>query len=84
MSKICQSCAMIMNPSDHGQNSDGSISEEYCKYCFANGKFIKEETMEEKIESNIPFWLNDTDCQTADDAKAKMMGIFPFLKRWKH
>ena len=45
MSKICQSCAMIMNPSDHGQNSDGSISEEYCKYCFAHVQFIKEETM---------------------------------------
>lgn len=43
----------------------------------------KDETMEEMIESCIPFWINDSDCKTADDARNKMMKIFPNLKRWK-
>ena len=44
---VCQSCGMIMKESERGTNLDGSISEDYCKYCFTNGKFGKDETMEE-------------------------------------
>lgn len=83
MNNICQSCGMTMSKEVYGKNADGSISEEYCKYCFPNGKSGKNETMEEMIESCIPFWINDTDCQTSDDARRKMMTIFPNLKRWK-
>lgn len=83
MDNICQSCAMIMGPKDHGKNADGSVNKEYCRYCFPNGKFGKDETMEEMIESCIPFWLNDTDCKTAEDARRKMLTVFPNLKRWK-
>lgn len=83
MDNVCQSCGMFMNQNDCGKNADGSNNKEYCKYCFPNGKFEKEETMEEMIESCIPFWLNDDDCKTEDDARYKMMKIFPNLKRWK-
>lgn len=83
MGNICQSCAMIMSQNDYGKNADGTTNEEYCKYCFPNGKFGKDETMEEMIESSIRFWINDTDCKTAEDARRKMLGIFPNLKRWK-
>lgn len=83
MGNICQSCGMFMSQNDFGKNGDGSINKEYCKYCFPNGKFGKDETMEEMIESCIPFWLNDTDCKTPNDARNKMMTIFPNLKRWK-
>ena len=50
----------------------------------ASGKFGKDETMEEMIESCIPFWINNSDCKTAEDARNKMMEIFPNLKRWKN
>lgn len=83
MENICQSCAMIMSPEEYGKNADGSVNKEYCKYCFPNGRFGKDETMEEMIESCIPFWLNDTDCKTADEARSKMRSIFPSLKRWR-
>lgn len=83
MNNFCQSCAMKMSEKDYGSNADGSKNKEYCKYCFQNGKFTKEQTMEEAIESDIQFWMNDTDCKTADAARSKMMEVFPKLKRWK-
>lgn len=52
---VCQSCGMIMEENEQGTNSDGSISVDYCKYCFNDGKFGKDESMEEMIESCIPF-----------------------------
>lgn len=84
MNHICQSCGMIMNEKTYGKNEDGSVNAEYCKYCFSMGKFGKDETMEEMIESCIPFWINDTDCKTEQEVRDKMMKIFPKLKRWKN
>lgn len=83
MNTICQSCGMNMGQNDYGTNADGSRNEDYCKYCFQNGSFGKDETMEEMIESCIPFRLNDTDCRTPEDARKKMQEFFPSLKRWK-
>lgn len=39
--KICQSCGMPMNdPTLFGKNTDGSVNEEYCIYCYPKGGFI--------------------------------------------
>ena len=37
--KICQSCGMPMNEEDFGTNADGGANQEYCKYCYQNGRF---------------------------------------------
>lgn len=52
---ICQSCGMPMNKaSDFGTYDDGSLSTEYCHFCYKQGAFIdKGITMEEKIAKNI-------------------------------
>lgn len=83
MENICQSCGMFMTPNDYEKNADGSINKEYCKHCFPNGTFEKNETMEEMIESCIPFWLEENDHKTEEDARNKMREFFPHLKRWK-
>ena len=83
MEKICQSCSMNMTQDDYGKNTDGSINQDYCKYCFPNGTFGKDESMEEMIESCIPFWLEEEDCKTEEEARTKMREFFPTLKRWK-
>jgi hypothetical protein len=81
---LCQSCGMPLNEEkDFGKNADGSKNEEYCCYCFPNGKFSKDETMEEMIESCIPFMLDDG-CPNAETARTKMMEYIPYLKRWKN
>ena len=83
MNTICQSCSMMMGEEEYGYNADGSRNTEYCKFCFPNGKFGKDETMEEMIESCIPFWVNDGDAKTPEEAREKMRKLFPTLKRWK-
>lgn len=81
--KLCQSCGMpLEEEKDFGKNVDGSKSEDYCCYCFPNGEFAKDETMEEMIESCIQFRI-DADCPDAETARAKMMEYMPNLKRWK-
>ncbi len=41
---------------DYGTNASGDRSEEYCVYCFENGKFLDEGiTLEEKINKNVRF-----------------------------
>lgn len=80
---ICQSCGMPMADTDHGTNSDGSANADYCKYCFAGGSFTKDQTMEKKIESCIPFLIEDGECETEEQARELLMKIIPNLKRWK-
>ena len=84
---ICQSCGMKMNDDVYGKNADGSVNTEYCKYCYPNGSFSRDETMEEMIESNLNF-LDEMNAEsgrnlTPDEARAEMMNFFPTLKRWK-
>lgn len=80
---VCQSCGMKMQAGDFGTNADGGESREYCKYCFENGKFLGAQTLEEKIESNIRFWVDEENGITEDIARQKLREFFPTLKRWK-
>ena len=43
---FCQSCAMPLNPEVLGTNADGSKNEDYCTYCYQNGAFASECTMQ--------------------------------------
>lgn len=81
---ICQSCGMRMTrEEDYGKNSDGTASREYCRYCFPDGSFSRDETLEEMVESCIPFLLEGGECKTEDEARAKLMNELPKLNRWR-
>lgn len=81
--KICQSCGMSMNEEKYfGKNSDGTSCQEYCCYCYPNGEFSRDETMEEMIESCIPFLIKDGECKDKEEARSKLMEVIPNLKRW--
>lgn len=42
--QFCQSCTMpIENVNDRGTEKDGSISNDYCKFCYQNGLFTEPE-----------------------------------------
>ncbi len=79
---VCQSCGMAMHESDYGRNADGSTNTDYCKYCYPDGKFGKNETMEEMIESCIPFYLGE-EFETAEEAREYLTKLYTTLKRWK-
>lgn len=83
MKKHCQSCYMEMvKPEDFGTESCGGASEDYCTHCYQGGKFTGESTLEEAVENNIPWWKEDGD-KSDDEARARIMAVFPTLKRWK-
>jgi hypothetical protein len=82
--KFCQSCAMPLENADlHGTNADGSRSEDYCHYCYKDGAFIKDETMDGMIETCIPFVSGGKPWPDEETARKAMKEIFPQLKRWK-
>jgi hypothetical protein len=82
MEKVCQSCGMPMSDESlFGTNENGSTNEEYCKYCYGNGAFYKDETMEEMIETCIPFMVEQG--MPAEQAKEILENTLPQLKRWK-
>ncbi|MCL2212666.1 MAG: zinc ribbon domain-containing protein [Oscillospiraceae bacterium] len=79
---ICQSCAMPMvEPKDFGTQADGGLSEDYCVHCWQGGRFTGDSTLEQAVEANIPWWRDG--CKNDDEARAKIMEVFPNLKRWK-
>ncbi|MDR2731406.1 MAG: zinc ribbon domain-containing protein, partial [Treponema sp.] len=52
-----------------------------CKYCFPNGAFSKDETLDEMVESCIPFRIkNYPDKNTA---REKIKNDLSLLGRWK-
>ncbi|MBQ3161641.1 MAG: zinc ribbon domain-containing protein [Oscillospiraceae bacterium] len=79
---ICQSCGMAMHDSDFGRNADNNVTTDYCRHCYSDGKFRKDETMEEMIESCIPFYVGK-EFETAEVAREYLAKLYPTLKRWK-
>lgn len=80
--KICQSCGMPMTSSDYGTNSDQSISEDYCKYCYCDGEFIDKVSMDEYIEKCSQY--GEQAGMSNEEMKAYCEKLFPTLKRWKN
>lgn len=83
--KYCQCCGMPMGNTDemYGTNGDGSKNEDYCKYCFENGAFTSDCTMDEMIEFCIPHMVAGNSDMTEEKARTMMKEFFPTLKRWK-
>lgn len=75
--KFCQSCAMPMT-----EELYGSKNEDYCIYCYENGEFTADISMEEMIDFCVPKTVENTDM---DEKTARKMlnEAFPQLKRWK-
>ena len=46
---VCQSCGMPLNKEENwGTNADDSKTQEYCRFCFQNGKFTNPDLTMEK------------------------------------
>lgn len=85
--KFCQSCGMPLNEKNRGTEADGSISEDYCIYCYKDGEFTRDMTMEQMIDFCAQFTdeINKQSGQnmTQGQAKEMMRLFFPHLKRWQ-
>ena len=86
--KICQCCAMPIEESTFGTETDGSKNQDYCHYCYEHGHFTRDCTMDEMIELNLKYldeFNKDSEVKyTIEEARATMKEFFPQLKRWKN
>ena len=85
--KFCQSCGMPLTEDVLGTNADGSKNEDYCMYCYKDGKFLQDCTMEEMIEHCAQFVgaVNEglEKPITKEEYIGQMKTYFPQLKRWR-
>lgn len=80
--QFCQSCSMPLDQQNRGTNKDGSISEDYCAYCYKEGEFTGDMTMEQMIDFCAPMMAKHNPNTTEQQAREQMMKFFPQLKRW--
>ena len=79
---ICQSCGMPLSDDFLAREADGSFNESYCKWCWEDGHFLQECTMEEMVEHCIPHMPL---AQTEPEAcRAYMRSLLPTLERWQN
>ena len=67
-----------------GTNEDGSRNEKYCCYCFQNGHFVGNSTMEEMVKFCAKFEVEGGRAKTLEEAEKMLLEYFPTLERWKN
>ncbi|WP_297153915.1 TipAS antibiotic-recognition domain-containing protein [uncultured Ellagibacter sp.] len=77
----CESCGMLLTPADYGSDADGSKDEHYCKWCYEQGKYTYDTTMDAMIEDCAPRLAENTG-MSRDEAVSLMGAVLPHLKRW--
>lgn len=78
---ICQCCGMPLNDEIIGYNSDGTMNENYCKWCYADGIYTYE-SMSELIDVCVKNMVNES--ITEEQARTYMNKLLPTLDYWKH
>ena len=85
--KFCQSCGMPLTEDILGTNADGTKNQDYCIYCYKDGRFLQDCTMDEMIEHCAQFVgeVNKGLPQpiTKEEYIGMMKSYFPQLKRWR-
>lgn len=79
---FCQSCGIPMDQVEAGNNTDGSLSDKYCSYCFADGKFVNENITLEEMIDKVCLLLIEKVKMPSFQAKLMTKMFIPNLERW--
>lgn len=84
---FCQSCGKpLQAPEQYGTNEDGSENQTYCCFCYKEGAFTSDCTMEEMIENCVQYLKESNKSSHTTFSKktitVEMKKYFPTLKRW--
>ena len=77
---ICQCCGMPLEDEIIGRNEDGSLNEDYCKWCFADGTYTYS-NMDDLIEVCVRNMVNEN--FTEEQAREYLKQSLPKLDYWK-
>ena len=77
---ICQCCGMPLEDEMIGKNEDGTLNEDYCKWCYADGNYTYS-NMDDLINVCVPLMTKEgfSEEQARDYMKQKL----PQLNYWK-
>lgn len=79
----CQSCGMMFTePGQIAHEADGSENPNYCKWCYENGSYTYETTMDDMIEECAPRMAEHMGW-TRDEVTSLLGAVLPTLDRWK-
>ena len=77
---ICQCCGMPLEDSILSKNADGSINEDYCQWCFADGTYTYS-NMDDLINVCVGHMANEQFSE--DQVRAYLKEKLPTLDYWK-
>ena len=77
---ICQCCGMPLEDAIIGRNKDGSLNEDYCQWCYADGTYTYSD-MDDLIRVCLPHMVQQG--FTEDQARSYMKQMLPTLDYWK-
>ena len=77
---ICQCCGMPLDDEITGRNADGSLNEDYCKWCYADGTYTYSD-MDELIKVCVPHMVSENISE--EQAREYMKQMLPTLDYWK-
>lgn len=76
---ICQCCGMPLDDSSISKEIDGTFNEEYCKWCYTDGKFVYT-NLEELTDFLVEHMSNEN--WSPEQARAFFETQLPKLKHW--
>ena len=77
---ICQCCGMPLDDSIISREKDGSLNEDYCQWCYADGTYTYS-NMDDLIDVCVGHMVNEN--FTEEQARAYMKEMLPKLDYWK-
>lgn len=77
---ICQCCGMPLDDTSISREKDGSFNEDYCKWCYTDGKFVYS-SLEELIDFLADHISNDQ--FKPEQAREYLSQTLPNLSHWK-
>lgn len=77
---ICQCCGMPLEDELIGRDSDGTLNEDYCKWCYADGTYTYSD-MDELVDVCVKNMVNEN--FTEEQARSYMKELLPKLDYWK-
>ncbi len=77
---ICQCCGMPLDDAIIGRNTDGTLNEDYCRWCYADGTFTYSD-MDELIDVCVRNMANEA-CPE-EQAREHLKQTLPRLDYWK-
>ena len=77
---VCQCCGMPLEDSILSRDKDGTLNEDYCQWCYADGTYTYS-SMDDLIDVCVKHMANESFSE--EQARAYMKDLLPKLDYWK-